>query len=61
MIINPDFGQNYYSETSTSIYKIAHDNSQMMKWICYYKRSCFKNINSYDLMGSFLSCLNEIP
>ena len=32
-----------------------------MKWICYYDRSYYENINYYDLMGSIGKHLNEIP
>ena len=28
----PDFAQNYYSRTSTGIYKIGHDSSMIKKW-----------------------------
>ena len=61
MIKNPDFEQNYWSRTSTGIYKISHDSIRLMKWLCYCDRSCYENINYYDLMGSVLKCLNEIP
>ena len=37
--------------TSTGFYKIAHDSIRLMKWICYYDRSYYENINFYDLMG----------
>ena len=49
MLKNPNFEQNKYSITSTGIYKIAHDSIRLMKWICYYDRSYFENINYYDL------------
>ena len=60
MIKNPDFEQNKYSLTSTGIYKIGHDCVRLMKWICYYDRSYYENINYYDLMGSLCNHLNEI-
>ena len=31
-----------------------------MKWICYYDRYYYENINYYDLMGSVCKDLNEI-
>ena len=31
-----------------------------MKWLAYYDRSCYENINYYDLMGSVLKCSNEL-
>ena len=60
MIKNPVFEQNKYSLTSTGIYKIGHDCVRLMKWICYYDRSYYENINYYDLMGSLCNHLNEI-
>ena len=50
---NPDFEQDYWSRTAIGIYKIGHDSIRLMKWICYYDRSYYENINCYDLMGSF--------
>ena len=60
MIKNLDFEQNYWSRTAKGIYKIGHDSIRLMKFICYYDRSYYENINYYDLMGSILTCLNEI-
>ena len=60
MLKNPDFEQNYWSRTSTGIYKIGHDSIGLMKWICYYDRSYFENINYYDLMGSLCSYIIEL-
>ena len=60
MIKHPDFEQNYWSRTSTGIYKIGHDSIRLMKWICYYDRTYYENIIFYDLMASILTCLNEI-
>ena len=45
MLKNPNFEQNKYSLTSTGIYKIGHDSIRLMKWICYYNRSYYENIN----------------
>ena len=59
MIENPVFEQNYWSRTATGFYKIAHDSIRLMKWICYYDRSYYENINYYDLMGSVLKSLEE--
>ena len=61
MLENPNFEQNKYSITSTGIYKRGHDSIRLMKWICYYDRSYYENINYYDLMGSICKYLNEIP
>ena len=52
MLKNPNFEQNKYSITSTGIYKIGHDSIRLMKWICYYDRSYYENVNYFDLMGS---------
>ena len=60
MLENPNFEQNKYSITSTGIYKIANDSIRLMKWICYYDRSFFENINYYDLMVSICKFSNEI-
>ena len=57
---NLNFEQNKYSITSTGIYRIGHDSIRLMKFICYYDRSYYENIDYYDLMGSILTCLNEI-
>ena len=61
MLENPDFEQNYWSKTASGIYRIGHDSIRLMKWICYYDRSYYENINYYDLMGSLCNHLNEIP
>ena len=60
MLKNSNFEQNKYSLTSTGIYKIAHDSIRLVKWICYYDRSYYENINYYDLMGSICKHINEI-
>ena len=60
MLENSDFEQKYWSRTATGIYKIGLDSIRLMKWICYYDRSYYENINYYDLMASILTCLNEI-
>ena len=52
MLKDPSFEQNYWSRTAEGIYKIGHDSIRLMKWICYYDRSYYENINYYDLMGS---------
>ena len=60
MTKNQDFEQDYCSRTATGFYKIGHDSIRLMKWICYYDRSYYENINYYDLMGSICNHLNEI-
>ena len=59
MLLNANFEQNNYSITSTGIYKNAHDSIRLVKWICFYDRSYYENINFYDLLGSLCNHLNE--
>ena len=59
MIKNPNFEQNYWSRTAKGIYKIGHDSIRLMKWICYYDRSYYENINYYDLMSSICIFLKK--
>ena len=42
MLENPNFEQDKFSITSTGFYKIAHDNIQIIKWICYYDKSYYE-------------------
>ena len=58
---NADFEQNQYSRTAEGIYKIGHDSIRLMKWSAFYGRCYYQIINYYNLMGSILTCLNEIP
>ena len=60
MLENPNFEQNYWSRTAECIYKIGHESIRIMRWICYYDRSYYENINYYNLMGSFCNHLNVI-
>ena len=60
MLENPNFEQNYWSRTAQGVYKIGHDSVRLMKWICYFDRSYYENINYYDLMGSLCNHSNEI-
>ena len=60
MLENPNFGQDFWSRTGIGIYKIGHDSIRLMKWLAYYDRSYYENINFFDLMGSVLKYLNEI-
>ena len=60
MLENPNFEQNKYSLTSSSIYKIGHDSIRLMKWICYYDQSYYENINYYDMMGSICRYIIEM-
>ena len=60
LLKNTDFEQNYWSRTAIGIYKIGHDSVRLMKFICYYDRSYYENINYYDLMGSICRYIIEI-
>ena len=59
MIKFPDFGQNYYSRTATSIYRNGHYSNRLMQWMACYDRY-FENINYFNLMASVSTCLIEI-
>ena len=60
MLENLNFGEDYRSRTAEGIYKIGHDSIRLMKWIIYYDRFYFDNMNFFDLMGSVCKYLNEI-
>ena len=59
LLKNPNFEQNKFSLTSKGIYKIGHDSIRLMKWICYYDRSYYENINYYDMMASICKFLKK--
>ena len=61
MLESPSFEQNYWSGTAIGIYEIDHDTIRLMKWICYYDRSYYENINYHVLLGSICNYLNEVP
>ena len=52
MLENPDFEQDHWSRPAEGIYKIGHDSIRLMKWLIYYDRSYYHNMNYFDLMGS---------
>ena len=60
LLENSALEQNYWSRTATGIYKIRLDSIRLRKWICYYDRFGYENINYYDLMGSICKHLNEM-
>ena len=51
---NPDLEQNHCSRTAEGIYKIGHDSFRLLKWLAYYDRSFYENINYFDLKASVL-------
>ena len=59
MLENPGFEQNKNFLTSTGIYKIAHDSIRLMKWMRYYDRSFYENINYYDMMCSIAKSIKK--
>ena len=52
MLENSDFELNYWSRTAKNIHKIVHDSIGLMKWIRYYDRCYYENVNFYEMMGS---------
>ena len=60
MLENSDFEENYWSKPAIGVYKIGHDSIRLMKWICYYDRFHYENVNYFDLMGSVCKYLDEI-
>ena len=60
MLQNPDFEQDYWSRTATGLYRIGHSSIRLVKWLAYYDRSFYENINYFNLISSVLTCLNEI-
>ena len=51
MLEKSDFEKNYWSRTAQGVYKKGHDCIRLMKWIFYYDKSYYENINHYNLMG----------
>ena len=60
MLLNPRFEENYWSRTAIGIHKIGHDSIRLKKWIYYFDRSFYENINYYDLMGSIYKYLKKM-
>ena len=60
MLKNPYFEQDFWSRTAIVINKIGYESIRLMKWLAYYDRSYYENMIFCDLMGSVLSCLNEL-
>ena len=60
MIEYPDFKQNDCSRIAVGVYKIGHDSTKLGKLLAYYDRSYNVNMKYFELMGSVLTCLNEI-
>ena len=60
MLKNPNFEQDYWPKTATGVYTIGHDSIRLMKWLIFYGRSYYDNMNYFDLMGSICKYLIEI-
>ena len=52
MLENPNFEQDYWPRKAIGIYKNGHDRIRLMKWLAYYDRSLYENLNYYNLTGS---------
>ena len=52
MLENPNFEQDPWSRTAEGINKIGHDSNIIIKWLIYYDRSYYDNINYFVLVGS---------
>ena len=52
MLEYPNFEYDYWSRTAIGFYKIGHDSIRLMKWLAFYDRTFYGNINYYNLMGS---------
>ena len=57
---NPDFEENYNSETAQGIHKYGHYSIRIMKCLCFADRSFCEFLNYLDLMATVLSYLNEV-
>ena len=60
MLESPNFEEKYWSRTAIGIHKNGYDSIRLLKWICYYDRSHYENVNYYDLMVSICKHLDEI-
>ena len=60
MLQHPDFEQVFWSRTAEGIHKNGRDSIRLMKWLIYFDRSYYDNMNCFDLMGSVLNCSNEL-
>ena len=60
MLENTDFEQDHYFRKAEAIYKIGHDSIRLLRWLIYYDRSYYDNMKYFDLIGSILTCLNDI-
>ena len=59
MLENPDFEQDFWSKTAIGRHKIEYDSIGLLKWLIYYDRSYYDNLNYFDSMESICNYLNE--
>ena len=52
MLENNRFEQDYYSRTTTRLFKKALGSIRLRKWLTYYERSYYEKIKYNDLLGS---------
>ena len=57
---NPDFEQNYYSETAEGIHKVSQYSIRIMKLLCYADRPYYESVNNFVLMATFLTCHSKM-
>ena len=60
MLENPDFQQDNWSSTAIGIYKIGQNSIRLLKWLAYYDRSYYENINYYDMMGKICTMIRVL-
>ena len=40
---NPDFEQEYWSRTTTGVFKTGHDSIRLLNWLAYFERSFYEH------------------
>ena len=50
---NPDFEENYFSETAGLIFKYDQYSIRIMNWLCHADRPYYENVNYFVLMATF--------
>ena len=57
---NPDFEDNYFSETVEGTQRDGLYSIRIMKGSCYADKSVHENLKYFDFMVTVLTCLNEV-
>ena len=60
MLERPNFEQDFWLRAAEEIYEIGQDSIRLMKWLIWYDRSYYDNMNYFDLMGSLCKYIDEI-